>query len=200
VRTSLAVWQRELHPLRAVMPHDRIILSIALSPNGKILATGYDDGTARLWDAATGLQVGPGMEHQRGGYVAVSFSPNGKVLATRGGEDGIVRLWQTGTGKRLPFELKHNDAINIVAFTPDSQTILTISKAAAQLWEISTGKRLSPSMPMPDEVHDAVFYADGRTFLTASREGAVRQWEVATRKQLAEMFKLPRGVSALAIS
>src|SRR5262249_24994024 len=148
---------------------------------------------------ATGLQVGPDMEHQREGYVAVGFSPDGRVLATRGA-DGVARLWQTASGERLPCEPKHEDAINIVAFTPDSRAILTASKATAMLWELATGKPLAPSMPMPDEVHDAVFNPDGHTFLTASREGAVRQWEVATRKQLGEMFKLPRGVSALAIS
>src|SRR5262249_17046959 len=129
IRTSLAVWQRQLHPLRAVIQDDRWVQSVALSRDGKHLATGCVDGTGRLWDVTKGLQVGPNMEHQRGGAAAsyspvLCFSPDGKVLAT-GGDDRFVRLWQTDSGKRLPYELKHKDSIDIVAFNPDGQTLLT---------------------------------------------------------------------------
>src|SRR5262249_39955164 len=115
LRMSLAVWQRQLHPLRAVIQHPDMVPCVKLSRDGKLLVTGYCQGAARLWDAVTGQQVGPSMEHQGGGGVAVDFSPDGKMLATSG-EDGVVRLWQTATGKRLPHELKDKDKINIWEF------------------------------------------------------------------------------------
>jgi WD40 repeat protein len=56
-----------------------------------MLATASWDGTARLWDADTGLPVGPPLAH-RGTVCALAFSPDGRRLAT-GGVDGTARCW-----------------------------------------------------------------------------------------------------------
>jgi WD40 repeat protein/serine/threonine protein kinase len=200
LRTSLAVWHRELHPLRAVIPHSDWVGAVILSPDGNLLATGCRDGFVRLWDVATGLQVGPDMEHQRGGGILplVYFSPDGKLLATRGNR--FVRLWDTASGKRLPYELKHKDGFAIVMFNPYGKTLLTVSNATAQLWELASGKPAGPPIQLVGEINSALASPDGQTFLTASRDGAVRLWEVATGKQLREMSKLPSGHSIKSIS
>jgi WD40 repeat protein len=76
--------------------HSVPVHSIAFSPDGRILASGMDDGTIRLWDVATGERLGqigrPLTGHKRAVY-SVAFSPDGRTLASAG-DDGTVRLWE----------------------------------------------------------------------------------------------------------
>ncbi len=73
------------------MKHDGWVRGVAFSLDGTKIATASIDGTARLWDAATGKPLGPPMEH--GGRVtAVAFSPDGSRIATA--TVGAARLWQ----------------------------------------------------------------------------------------------------------
>ncbi len=97
-RVNLSAWLPEHPPITAVFSHDAPVVSTACSPDGKIVLTGSEDQTARLWDASTGQAVGSPLPHSSP-VTSVAFSPDGKSIATAS-RDGI-RLWDaTAPGRR----------------------------------------------------------------------------------------------------
>jgi WD40 repeat protein len=69
---------------------------MAFSADGRLLASGSDDHTVRLWDTATGA-LRQTLKGHSGGVQSVAFSPDGRLLAS-GSDDQTVRLWNTATG------------------------------------------------------------------------------------------------------
>src|SRR5262249_18329042 len=108
--------------VRSVRGHKHMAISLAFSPDGKLLATGgsQHDDDVRLWDLAGGKEV---RVIKTGAIVpAVAFAPDGKVLASGQG-DGRVVLWDVATGKELRvLEGVPNSAL-AVAFSPDGRLL-----------------------------------------------------------------------------
>ena len=69
---------------------DGPVYSVAFSPNGT--ASGNAESTVRLWDMATGQQIGDPLAARAGPVHSVAFSPDGETVASGNG-DGTVRLW-----------------------------------------------------------------------------------------------------------
>src|SRR5690606_27615457 len=122
-------------------PHGAVS-SVALSPDGKILATGSWDQVVKLWDVET-QQV---IRKIRGGhrdYInSVAFSPNGRQLATAS-DDKTVALWDVSAADTPPIRLVgHTGKIRSVAYSSDGERVVTASSdRTICVWNTRTGER-----------------------------------------------------------
>jgi WD40 repeat protein len=143
VRVMSADLAREVAVLRG---HRGPIRSVAYAPGGKLLATGSEDGTVKLWDAATG-QERETLTGHNGKVFAVAFAPDGKLLASGGGDwahpappgrPGEVKLWDVDSGKELLSLSEPGNVVFAVAFSPEGKTLATANyDATAKLWDVA---------------------------------------------------------------
>src|SRR5713101_243461 len=109
--------QRTRNQLRG---HEGLVNAVAVSPDGKALASAGSDGTVRIWDLTDEKE--PCVLENSDRVFAVAFSPDGKTLVS-GADGGSVKLWDTSTGQvrtslKLPGDRPWSKAFS-VAFTPD---------------------------------------------------------------------------------
>ncbi len=107
----------------------------AFSPDGKWVVTAANDGTARVWNAATGEQVfkvGDGRSPMH----SAAFSPDGRWIVTAS-DDSTARIWYADSGREY-FKLSgHRGPVFCAAFSPDSQRVVTASgDGTARIWPI----------------------------------------------------------------
>ena len=118
------------------------ILSVAFSPDGKLLATSDADGEFRLWQVANGQEIFTCKESNHWIW-SVTFSPDGQTLATSS-EDQTVKLWNVSTGECLKTLQGHSHWVWSAAFSPDGQIIASGSEdQTVKLWDVSTGECLN---------------------------------------------------------
>jgi WD40 repeat protein len=205
------VWEaRTGLELRRLVGHQRPLAGAVLTPDGRVLATGAADGTIRLWDVAAGRELRR-LSVERPSGPLVAFSPDGKLLASYGlhGNDRGGRLWDAATGRPLRLFGDGNWAYDL-AFLPDGGGLGGLTSTLF-LFDPATGRDL-PGFP------DMNNHSTGRTGLAFSPDGrlaatgypdragkdflprAVRLWEVASRRVVAQ-FRGHRGaVRALAFA
>jgi len=146
-----------------------------ISPDGTCIATGSCDGTARLWDAATGEPLTPPLAHPD--YVSyVRFSPDAEMFVTCC-KDGKIRFWETASGKPTGKVFAHRDWANSAEFSSDGRLLVTTSDdKTAQVWEVDTGTRFGSPMRRSEMIQHACFSRDGRRVLTTGANVDAQLW------------------------
>ncbi len=113
------------------------VTAVYFSPDRKMLVSVSNDGTARLWDTATGTHRQILEEHKRK-INTVVFSPDSKMLALASG-DGTVRLWHATTGTHQDTLEGYCSWIRTISFSPDEILASVSDSETIQFWGATTG-------------------------------------------------------------
>jgi Tol biopolymer transport system component/ferric-dicitrate binding protein FerR (iron transport regulator) len=180
-----------------------VLQAVAISPNGKTIATGgtagKDVGEVRLWDAATGAERGVLHGHV-GDVIALVFSPDGRWLATAGSKDNLAKLWDLTAMREVHTLANHVKRVNALAFSPDGRTLATGSRdGTVRLWDVATGEELRTLASDARDVRALAFSRDGHTLAIASGD-LVRLWDVPTGGERVALKGHKNQVLALAFS
>ncbi|MBX3374042.1 MAG: protein kinase [Phycisphaeraceae bacterium] len=165
--------------LTALDIHQGAVDAARFSPDGTRIVTASRDGTARVWDAATGTSTAELLGHG-GPVLSAAFDPDGRRIVTASW-DGTARLWETATGRLLATFTGHGDLVRTAAFSPDGTRIVTASMdRTARVWDASSGAPLAVLTGHESEVLHGDFSPDGAHVLTTSADGTARLWNSDT--------------------
>ncbi|HVC93939.1 MAG TPA: hypothetical protein VND64_09620, partial [Pirellulales bacterium] len=157
--------------IRILPGHENHCTAVTFSRDGSRMASGSNDGTARIWDTATWKTLHVLHNPFRGDLIQkifhdVAFSPNAELLALAS-HDGTVQIWSAATGELRETLRGHANGVTSVAFSPDGRTLASGSyESSVRLWNVATWRevmRLDPEVGL--ERHSLAFSPDGRQLL-----------------------------------
>jgi RNA polymerase sigma factor (sigma-70 family) len=167
---------------QALVGHKHLVLSVAFSRDGSLLATGgdYHDRAVRLWQMATRKELRM-LEGTSGSALGLAFSPDGKTLACADSGAG-VRRWDVRTGEALPELPGVSTRTLSLAFSADGKLLAALGevekdgkrKREAKLWDLQTGELLRTW-----EDVSCLAFGPGRTIALGHDDKTIKLWDLA---------------------
>ncbi len=163
-------------------PYERIIGSLALSPDGRLLASAECARTVKVEEVSSGRELFniPGLQHEN---CSVAISPNGQMLAYTGAE-GAIGLSDLRTGKEIRTLTERRGMWMSLAFSPDGRLLASSGERTIVLWNMSTGSVAHILKGHSGWVNSVAFSPDGLLLASGSDDNTTKIWQVTSGKEI----------------
>lgn len=174
---------------------------IAISRDGRYLATASFDKSVTIWDIAARREIARVVmpEPMR----SVAFSPSGQLLAA-GSAANTFTLWDLESGAGRTYTIPKVDAksdVSGIAFSPDGKRLATTHMdSSITLWDVTTQKEVKNFFVSQSSSWSVRFSPDGGLFATATQGGGIHLWKSGTGDKLGVLQGQPSQPQGLAFS
>jgi WD40 repeat protein len=162
--------------------HDEVVVSLAFSHDGTMLASGGRDEQIQLWDVESGRPIGAPLVGHTAGVFGLAFTEDGTLASAS--QDGSVAIWdlEARTSRTLPGEPE--GGLTSLALTPDGNRVVAGRKdGAVVVWDLDAGDPIVLEGHR-DEVRSVAVSPDGALLASGSIDRTVRIWDLASRAPL----------------
>ncbi|MHC5734267.1 protein kinase domain-containing protein [Nostoc sp.] len=179
--------------------HESSVLSVAISPDGKTIASSGDDRKIKLWNLATGKQISSLNAYSQQ-VNAVAISPDGKTLVG-GGDDNTIKVWNLATEKQIRTLTGHSDSVHALAISADSQTLVSGSDDnTIKIWDLATGEQIRTLVGHTFWVRSVAISPDAVILASGSFDKTIKIWNLTKGYSIRTLLGNSQTVTTVAIS
>lgn len=166
--------------------HDKSVLAVDISPNGKLIGSGSLDETVRVWDAET-FEPKFTLEGHSGNIYDVEFTHDSKLLVSAS-LDKSIKIWDMESAGHKKTLIGHEEGVMCLAISPDDKFLVSGSfDGTIRVWDMAASKCMYTFIDHTLTINDLCFFGNENKFFSVSDDESIMLWDIGP-KVISEYF------------